>query len=95
MNDKLDRLRKVSEETGKNIFQLALEEEMVLIGDGRNWDDPVFMINQIISWHVMVALDPAVSEEARQLRDTYKPDDPISLDDTDDTACYEPSSWDQ
>lgn len=53
-------------------YKQAVENDMTLIGDGRNWGDPNEMLNRIMCWHTHAALDPSVSDEARKLRDTYK-----------------------
>ena len=98
-SDKLNILRDVSEKTGKSIFQLALEEEMVLIGDGSNWDDPIYMINSIITWHVMVALDPSVSPKVHHLiehimenvREAY--DEGIDTGSSDSVTSNEKEMW--
>ncbi len=36
-------------------------------------DTPRDVIQRLCQWHVDVALDPRVSKDAEQLRDTYKP----------------------
>lgn len=37
-----------------------------------NYNDPRKMINSIIAWNTMIALDPCVSEDAVKLRDTFR-----------------------
>lgn len=52
-----------------NQWQVALIEELVSIGilTPEHENDPKLALYAIIDWHVQVALDPAVSEEAQQL----------------------------
>lgn len=48
-------------------YKEAIDTELVMCHLGIAKDNPRAELNQIINWHVMVALDPRVSEKARQL----------------------------
>ncbi len=52
-----------------NKWQRAIDEEMVMTSQGvaNDDDDPKVLLNKIITWHVQVALDPAVSSDAQAL----------------------------
>jgi hypothetical protein len=62
--DERDRLRQQAE-----AMRDAIDNEMVTahIGVFDLGDDPRKALHKIISWHVMVALDPSVSSSAREL----------------------------
>ncbi len=51
-------------------------------------EDPRESLHRLISWEVMVALDPAVSEDARKLRDTYKAEADL-IDEPHDNGDYD------
>ena len=59
-------------------WKMAVDQSLVCALDKcsenypNTYDGAMQAINDLIRWHEMVALDPAVSEEARKLRDTYK-----------------------
>ncbi len=61
-------------EQDRDHWKNAITNELVLAGifQEKHENDPVLAINDAINWNVEVALDPAVSEEAAKLRDTYK-----------------------
>lgn len=59
----VERLRKVA---------IALDDACVTWNFVLNLDNPKESINELIKWETTIALDPAVSEQARILRDTYK-----------------------
>ncbi len=50
--------------------QSVLEDACVCACIDITPDDPRKMLNDVISWHVAVALDPAVSSDARRLWDS-------------------------
>lgn len=50
-------------------WRQAIDHEMVVahLGVAKPEDDPAALLRQVIQWHVDVALDPAVSGQARKL----------------------------
>jgi len=55
-----------------NRWQAAIDREMTtaMLGVANDHDDPHALLQQIIQWNVMVALDPAVSDGAAALVDS-------------------------
>lgn len=53
-------------------YKIALEDAAVCDWiEDKHWSDPKHLIAAIIDFNQKIALDPAVSKEARELRDTY------------------------
>lgn len=55
-----------------NEWYNAVDRELVAIGStADSFESATAAVAALINWHVQASLDPAVSAEARALRDTY------------------------